>query len=342
MIVLLNADSVGAAPEGDVRDISNYVSVDGTFTIDATSAALANNDIVMVARKEAFILAGIASGSGVYPTGVADDSILAMLLSKSGTAAASSYSNTTDSMEMLSDKLGAFAGTAGAAANESLLADMVLMQTDLDAILADTEALDSAGEMQSLTGTISVETTGITGAPTAQTLADTLHKDGSFTFDNTTDALEAIADQVEYSMTVTRTKDGGIDLVSGTNNLFVVTGPIEVTVLTAIVAQELKTVANDCKFIHTTTVPASGVDITSALECSGDVAGTSYSINTTLGGVLIATTAGTVATSTCVEFLAPAGTIGFNAAGTFDAGDSIVFYLKYKPLAADSRVTASP
>ena len=31
-------------------------------------------------------------------------------------------------------------------------------------------------------------------APTANALTDTLHKDGSFTYDNTTDSLEAIAD----------------------------------------------------------------------------------------------------------------------------------------------------
>ncbi len=341
MVVLLNLDAVGTSPEGDVRDITNYISVSGTFTIDATGAALASGDIVMVARKESFLLGGIASGSGVFPTGVADDSFLAMLMSKSGTAAASSYSNATDSLEMLSDKLGAFAGTAGATANESLVADIALIQGDLDDILADTAALDSASEMQGLTGTVSVETTGITGAPTAQTLADTLHKDGTFTYDNTTDSLEAIADEQEYSMTVTRTKDGGIDLVSGTNNLFVVSGPVEITTLIGIVAQTLKTVANDCKFLHTSTVPGTGVDLTSAVECSADAAGTSYTLGATLGAALIPTTAGTIASS-ALKVILPAGTIGFNAAGTFDAGDSIVFYVKYKPLISGARLTASP
>jgi hypothetical protein len=39
-----------------------------------------------------------------------------------------------------------------------------------------------------------LSTIGVTGAPVAQTLADTLHKDTNYTFDNTTDSLEAIAD----------------------------------------------------------------------------------------------------------------------------------------------------
>jgi len=341
MVVLLNADSAGAAPEGDVRDITNYVTADGTFTIDATSAALADGDIVMVARKEAFVLAGIKSGTGAYPTGVANDSILAMILSKGAEAAASTYVNSTDSLEMLSDKLGAFAGTAGAAANESLLADMVLLQTDIQTIITDTAAMDDASGMQTLTGTAAVSTTGITGAPTAQTLADTLHKDGSFTFDNTTDSLEAIADEQEYSMTVTRTKGGAIDLVSGTNNLFVVSGPVEVTSLVGIVANTLKAVANDCKFMITTTVPAATADITSAVECTTDAAGTSYICGATFGAALVPTTAGAVASS-ALKFIAPAGTISWVSAGTYDADDSIVFYIKYKPLISGARVTASP
>ena len=44
--------------------------------------------------------------------------------------------------------------------------------------------------------TKNVNTVGVTSAPVANTLADTLHKDGSFTYDNTTDSLEAISDKV--------------------------------------------------------------------------------------------------------------------------------------------------
>jgi hypothetical protein len=339
MVVLLNADAVGTAPEGDVRDITDYVSTTGTFTIDATSAALASGDIVMVARKEAFVLAGIKSGTGAYPTGVANDSILAMILSKGAEAAASTYVNSTDSLEMISDKLGAFAGTAGASANESLLADMVLLQTDIQTIITDTAAMDDASGMQTLTGTAAVSTTGITGAPTAQTLADTLHKDGSFTFDNTTDSLEAIADEQEYSMTITRT--AAATLGNGTTNLFVVSAPVEVTSLVGIVANALKTVANDCKFIITTTVPSASVDLTSAVECSADAAGVSYILGATVGAALVPTDAGVVQSS-ALKFIAPAGTIGWNSAGTYDADDSIVFYIKYKPLISGARVTASP
>jgi hypothetical protein len=47
------------------------------------------------------------------------------------------------------------------------------------------------------TAVAAVSTTGVSSAPTASTLADTLHKDGSFTYDNTTDSLEAIRDRLD-------------------------------------------------------------------------------------------------------------------------------------------------
>ena len=70
------------------------------------------------------------------------------------------------------------------------------INTKIDAIQADTAAADTAGELQTLAGTAAISTTGISSAPTASTLADTLHKDGNFTYDNTTNSLEAISDKV--------------------------------------------------------------------------------------------------------------------------------------------------
>lgn len=340
MICTYDAGGAAGAPEGEVRDITAYTSTTGTFTVAAFSAAVTVGDKVMVMRREAVGLFNFAAGTGNYPTGVLDDSPLAYILGKGATASASTYVNTTDSLEMLSDKLGAFAGTAGAAVGESLYADIALAQVDLDAILLDTAAMDTAGEVQTLAGTANISTTGVTGAPTANTLADTLHKDGNFTYDNTTDSLEAIADVVESSATKTCTAAGS--LANGTNNVFAIAGgPVEVISLVGIVTNELKTVANACKFIHTTTSPAGSVDLTSAVECSADAAGTSYTLGATVGAALVPTTAGTIGSS-ALTFIAPVGTIGFNAAGTFDASDSITFYIRYKPLVSGARVTAAP
>jgi len=52
MICTLNYDSVGNAPEGEIRDITDYVSLTGTFTVETFSAALGSGDQVMVRRIE--------------------------------------------------------------------------------------------------------------------------------------------------------------------------------------------------------------------------------------------------------------------------------------------------
>lgn len=49
MLVLYNDNSHGAAPEGESVDIINYVSSTGTFTIDAVTANVEPDDVVMVA-----------------------------------------------------------------------------------------------------------------------------------------------------------------------------------------------------------------------------------------------------------------------------------------------------
>ena len=50
---------------------------------------------------------------------------------------------------------------------------------------------------------VTVSPVGLAAAPVANTLADTLHKDGNFTYDNTTDSLEAISDKISLIPTTT-------------------------------------------------------------------------------------------------------------------------------------------
>ncbi|MHC4704469.1 MAG: autotransporter outer membrane beta-barrel domain-containing protein, partial [Planctomycetota bacterium] len=52
MIITHNVDSDGSAPEGEIRDITDYTSATGTFTIETLTANLGNGDGVMVKRTE--------------------------------------------------------------------------------------------------------------------------------------------------------------------------------------------------------------------------------------------------------------------------------------------------
>lgn len=51
MVIIKNANSVGNAPEGEFRDITDYVSSSGTFTVAAFSANAEASDEILVFRR---------------------------------------------------------------------------------------------------------------------------------------------------------------------------------------------------------------------------------------------------------------------------------------------------
>jgi len=64
-----NANSVGAAPEGEIRQITDYVTATGTFTVDTFSAALQTGDKIAIMHRN---IAGTKyqeylTGSGNWP-----------------------------------------------------------------------------------------------------------------------------------------------------------------------------------------------------------------------------------------------------------------------------------
>lgn len=75
MKVIKNANSVGNAPEGDTaRQVTDYVSASGTFTVDAFTANVEENDIILLLHESLPFPKSVeyTSGSGNWtvPTGV--------------------------------------------------------------------------------------------------------------------------------------------------------------------------------------------------------------------------------------------------------------------------------
>ena len=63
MQVIKNANSIGAAPDGEVRKITDYASTSGTFTVDAFSANVEESDEILVMHKSImFIFAEADTG----------------------------------------------------------------------------------------------------------------------------------------------------------------------------------------------------------------------------------------------------------------------------------------
>lgn len=164
-------------------------------------------------------LYGVADGGTVYPTKVIDNSILSILMTKQSGGDTSNFDNSTDSLEMISDKLGTFTGDGGTDQGDSVKADTTIIITDT-APLWDTTLTGASvvsGSMASFVatggttlGTVLPASTSLydttknirivaidgSSVPVTNTLSDILHKDGSYTYDNTTDSLEALADSL--------------------------------------------------------------------------------------------------------------------------------------------------
>ena len=205
------------------------------------------NNIVVEAEDLTYntqYLYGVADGGATSPTKVLDNSILSILMTKESGGDTSDFDNSTDSFEAISDKVGGFSGDGGAAQDDSVKASLDLAHTDLDTIITDTEKIYDVslgvapvdGSLASFlaTGgtalgtrlpvstslydtTKNINVVGITSAPVANTLSDTLHKDDSFTYDNTTDSLEAISDKV--SLIPVSTASGVLQLAATTEDL---------------------------------------------------------------------------------------------------------------------------
>ncbi len=174
-------------------------------------------------KNDVQYLSAVADGGTTSPTKVLDNSILSILMTKESGGDTSDFDNSTDSLEAISDKIGAFTGDGGVAQDDSIKASLDLVHTDLDTIIIDTEKLYDVtlgvapvdGSLASFVATggtalgtrlpvstslydtvKNVSVVGVTSTPVANTLADIFHKDGSFTYDNTTDSLEAISDSI--------------------------------------------------------------------------------------------------------------------------------------------------
>ena len=195
-------------------------------------------------KNDVQYLYAVADSGTTSPTKVLDNSILSILMTKESGGDTSDFDNSTDSFEAISDKVGGFSGDGGAAQDDSVKASLDLAHTDLDTIITDTEKIYDVslgvapvdGSLASFlaTGgtalgtrlpvstslydtTKNINVVGITSAPVANTLSDTLHKDDSFTYDNTTDSLEAISDKV--SLIPVSTASGVLQLAATTEDL---------------------------------------------------------------------------------------------------------------------------
>lgn len=261
-------DGAGTAPEGETRDITDYVSATGDFTVspvftgavgaadvffvyydplravcsDVTDAvsmspeipddsilaniltidgdvqdydrrydsleALGDDTDAIIADFTDYALDHVAGvtdgGTHLYPDSVANDTVFAYIMSDDDPAAITSYNNSTDSLEAISNALAAGTGC--------------------------TTAIDADG-LDHLVST--ADGTGVYPASVVEDsiLAKILGDDATAvatTYNNTTDSLEAIGSKTEF---ITHVATCTTTAAAQTDNMFDVGGPILITSL---------------------------------------------------------------------------------------------------------------
>ncbi len=169
------------------------------FQGSSTFAKRTNNVDGQVTEDESESLLLTDRGSGVYPTGITNKSILAFLMSKSGTPASSSYDNTAHSLEAIGDLVAGITNQTGVinAVPEPPTAKSlqdILHKDGGFGYLKASHSLEAIGDALATTENEITDILNVT--PTAKSLQDALQKDANGTYDRASHSLEAIGDAV--------------------------------------------------------------------------------------------------------------------------------------------------
>lgn len=222
-----------------VTDVFTFTGSDVKATLDGeTTTVGTNNDKTGYSISGAITtLDGLndLSGSDVYsqilaalknPVGpmLFSSASLADTLHKDGNF---TFDNTTDSLEAIRDYL---VGSIYADTQDILTDTGTTLPGEHTAISNAITALNNISTAEVNAEVDNALDTAVAQPPTATSLNDTLHKDGSYTYDNTTDSLEALRDYMvdtlkadldtvianQNLMTPKRSADSGSTLMDGT------------------------------------------------------------------------------------------------------------------------------
>ena len=263
-------------------------------------------------------------------------SLLAHVLSK--TKDATAYKCSTDSLQAISDKVGAFSGDGGAAADDSVKALLDLMATDIATILADTEALDSSTELRTLIFGSDTAGATATALATAQTDLDTITGASGVNLLTATqasiDAIEADTAVIEPgARRIVLESTGDLTAFGLSRNLFTVSGDVLVRVCASVDVAVTSTSG-------TTTLEV-GVAGNTACLCVQDVVdNTAFAIGDSWSKTVAASDNGAEIAD---EFVLVGNSATIILTGSVDditAGD-IDFYCEWIPLSSGATVTAA-
>lgn len=341
---------------GAAQDDSAKASLDLLHTdVDAILADTGTDGVVLAAGAITLATFGAnAIGAGVIADGTIDASAIASAaitadkIAEDAIAAAKIATGALTADAFAADAIVAATLATGALTADAFAANAIVAATlaadTLQAVQDEAEDALEGENLDHLAATAVVSGADMTAEVIdGSVLSNVLTKTGDTSnFVRATDSLEAIGENLVTVLTAQERaiekSDGAVPL--GDDDLFVVTGgPILVTEFVGIVTTTIGATISTCTIQEAVTEPAGDVALSTAVAITDDAAGTSYSFTAASPSVLTPTTAGAIPNVPRLGWLCPIGTIQ----ATFSAADNgvIKWYMVYKPLSANSVVTAA-
>ena len=189
MQVIKNYNAIAAAPIGETRQITNYISDTGVFTTAAFTANVEANDIVLVIHES---IALFALHADADHSRVVNDSWLAQILAVTGTIA--DYDDSTMSLEALNIDLDALIADIPSISNAQTWNATAL--TAIETQCTGAIELDNLDHLSKAVVDTNLETTNADNS----TMGYLFAKANVTNYDRTAHSLEAIGDAVDAAI----------------------------------------------------------------------------------------------------------------------------------------------
>ena len=338
-LVAVNVDNTGVALATFAANSINAAAIAAaaidaaTFAADALQA-MQDEAQDAIQGEQLDHLVGLTDGAGAAILTAVDGSIVAKLISKVSGGDTSSYDNTTDSLEMVSDKFGAFSGDGGAAQDDSVKASLDLAHTDLDTIIAALVVVDDfldteVAAILADTGTdgVVIAADGVTAAKIADNAFATEHFALS-AGEKTTDGI--IVTRATAALPQSTAAD-----------IFTVTGLCLVKRIVGYVTVAVGAFANATKIKVNSTGVGATTDISSTVELNAAVADTRLEITGTFANAMVATIDLPLAKVQAAEIVVPPGSIMVDCAGSDGGGGRVRWSVTYVPMESGAQIVAA-
>ena len=317
-------------------NVTSYDRTTDSLEALATNLAVGTGAIVAL---ESFELDELLDDSvtGNIQTAVDDDSVAGYIMA---VANVTSYSRASDSLEAIGTDVDTIIAATLAATIEAQ-ANAALVDEELDHLVALADG-----------------SAAYPGTPVDNSIVGYILAVANVTsYNRTTDSLEAIGTDTDALISTDTAQTASLLVQTNASEkavtyaaaalpattataIFIVnTGPCEIVGLMGYVTVGMDAATNNLKLIANPTI-GSDTDLCTNLDVTGDVAGTTYSLSTSVGTALQEATNGVDEGMGAFSIIIPVGTIDLNTSSTQATG-RVQWHIRYKPLHPGATITSN-